>query len=652
MRIIVSTGRRLAVVGFMALTAALPARADEPPPAMVILDGSGSMWGTLDGDRTAKFYAVRDVLREQFTKTSPQSRIGFASFGHRRKADCSDVEIIQPPEAASGERINAALDKLNPRGKGPLSTALREAAKSVGSGTPATIIAIHDGVDNCQQDPCAAATEIAKENPRLAIHLISLGLSNADFERISCVPKATGGKAYAADNIAAMANAVTDAFRAANLAIPQGTAPQSAAAAPAEPVAPKGPPGVRLTAVLKAGEARLAQPVAWRVSREDAPDKPLIERSSPEINEPLPPGRYTVEARFGVVTRTSIVDVGENGPTSFQAELDAGTISVDATATKHSDALADPVITIVPSKAPGGANGTANPIWIGRGAAAEVVVQSGGYRVTVRDGLAEAESALDVAAGSRVEAPMVLGTGRLELSALSSSGAAPLGDVIFLIAVDDPDAPQGRREIARSAAPNPTFILKAGTYYVTARLGPAEVRDRIALNTGDVVKHGINLAIGKLSVTASLEGAAAGLSAPIVYRVFQANADSREIAHSNTPNPTFMLPAGRYRLEAQIGTMNVKTLAEADVPAGSETKITMPLKAGQVSVRQSDKASSRSEIRDARGRIVWRSGVSAASTAVLAPGRYIIRFDGANGASEQPFDLAAGEQRVIDLLQR
>jgi Ca-activated chloride channel homolog len=73
------------------------AQTASPPNAVIVLDGSGSMWGIMEGDKEAKFYTSRTVLGELLLKASPQSRIGFTALGHRRKGDCSDIEVMAPP---------------------------------------------------------------------------------------------------------------------------------------------------------------------------------------------------------------------------------------------------------------------------------------------------------------------------------------------------------------------------------------------------------------------------------------------------------------------------------------------------------------------------------------------------------------------------
>ena len=195
----------------LALAAILPplaAHSDSTPPVLIIVDGSGSMWGKMDGDETAKLYGTRDRLRERLAAAPAQSRIGLASFGHRRKGDCSDVEIVTPIEAGGLPATLAALDQLNPKGKGPLTAAVREGAKAIGPGSSGHIVLIHDNADNCGQDICAAASDIAKSNPELRIHVVSLGLAKPERERMQCLAATTKGLQFDASSQADVAEAL------------------------------------------------------------------------------------------------------------------------------------------------------------------------------------------------------------------------------------------------------------------------------------------------------------------------------------------------------------------------------------------------------------------------------------------------------------
>ncbi len=78
-----------AVAGWSAggiVAAPTPALSEEAPTAMLILDGSGSMWGRLPPDNRAKIDIVREKLGTLLAAPS-STRLGLISFGHRRRGD-------------------------------------------------------------------------------------------------------------------------------------------------------------------------------------------------------------------------------------------------------------------------------------------------------------------------------------------------------------------------------------------------------------------------------------------------------------------------------------------------------------------------------------------------------------------------------------
>jgi Ca-activated chloride channel family protein len=496
---------------------------------------------------------------------------------------------------------------------------------------------------------CEAAAEIARTNPKLVIHTVGLGLEKTDADRMRCVAQQTGGQQFLASNEAEIATALKDAFQRA--ALDPGSAPP----APATPLAaapaatPQGPPGLRLTATLSSGGAMLQAPIAWRIAdaKAGANTAPLVERQSAEINEQLPPGRYAVTVSHGLVTRAVELDVGDAGPTIHRVDLDAGTIDVSATASKLGDKLNAPVATITPLGA-GDAAGAA-PLWIGREATVQKIVPAGRYDVAIADGLARSATRLDVASGASASASLVLETGRLELTAAAFDGGPAAQDVTFILAVDDADAPMGRREIARSAAPAPQFTLQAGTYYATARVGANEIRERVAISSGDIVKRTLTLNIAKLTVKPSLDGPAPAGGLPIITRIWQGDGDKRLLAHSTDPAPSFVLGAGRYKIETQVGTLNVRATELLDLAAGRDQTISPKLQTGEIAIAGATGAGLRAVIRDAKGRTIWRSRQGTALKAVVAPGDYVVSIE--NGQSEvlQPVSVKPGETRSVGL---
>jgi Ca-activated chloride channel family protein len=621
------------------------ASADTAPPVLVIVDGSGSMWGKMEGGQTAKLYAVRDLLRERLLKAPPQSRIGLASFGHRRKGDCGDVEIITPIEAGGTQGAIAALEELNPRGKGPLTAIIREGAKAIGSGSPGHIVLIHDNADNCSQEICTAANDIAKSNPSLKVHVLSLGLSKSERDRMQCLAKTTKGLQFDAGDDAKIAEALTEIFKAAGLdAVAEPSAPPAAAA---PPVPALGPPGLRLSASLSEGGSPVDGAISWRIVKAGSPadSPPLVERQSREINESVDPGRYIVTLVYGLIRRTVEIDVGADGPAVRRIDLDGGRLSVTAAASKQGDALRAPVMTITSLGT--GENGPASVLWLGREAKTDQTVPAGRYLVEVADGLARSRSIVEVRPGSTASADLILDTGLLELNATAVSGGPALDRVLYTVSADDPSAPDGRREVARSTAPVAAFTLQAGTYYVTARHGAGEHREQVAVSSGDVVRRTLVLDVGRLSIVPALSDTAQTDRA-VITRVYEAAGDKRLVGQSTAAKRQFTLGAGKYRVVCEIGRSNVRAERIVDLGAGAETTSPVKLDASSITLSGLD-GSSRATLRDSAGQIVWRSHAGAGSKILVAPGAYVIALDRGGTEAEKPVRVEPNSAVTIDL---
>jgi Ca-activated chloride channel family protein len=404
---------------------------------------------------------------------------------------------------------------------------------------------------------------------------------------------------------------------------------------------------------MAAGGGMVDAPLVWRIARADAPADavPLVERKTREINEALPPGRYAVTVTHGLVTRRVDLDVAEGGPTVTRLAIDAGVLKVVATASRQGDQLAAPVMTVaVRSETDPDA---ATPLWIGREATAELIVPAGKYAVDVTDGMAHARAAVDVAPGSTITSELILDTGQLELSATGFAGGPPLDRVLYLVAVDDADAPQGRREVARSTAPLAGFTLQAGTYYVTARHGSSEVRERVAISSGDIVKRTLVLDVARLTVKPTLSGAAVPAALPIVTRVFEGEGSRRLVGQSTDPAPVFVLGSGGYRVEAQVGTLNIRTGQTITLAAGKDLSLDLKLEAGEISIAglaPGQPASAvQAAIRDAKGRVVWRSRQGDSFKTIVAPGSYVLQIDSGPVRIQRSVSLKAGETRIIDI---
>lgn len=640
----------LALVGGTQSTRA----ADAAPTVMFLLDGSGSMWGKVGNDRRAKFDFARDALREALPRIRPDVRMGLAAFGHRRRGYCADAEVVVPPEAGSLEKMMTPLEKMNATGKGPLVLGLRNAAEAIGRAAPASIILMHDDIDNCGQDVCTAAAEIARANPRLAVHTISIGLDNAKLQHMSCLARLTGGKLYNVQDASGVGQALDQIIKLAHLDAESESAAVEDVATPETPAKPAAgaEPGLYLSAGLGAKSATLESPVLWRVVKAD--DGTLVrEVRAPALVAKLPPGTYDVEARLGLASVRKSVDVEADEATPVRLDLDAGVLKMLARPAKTAQPLADAVFSVTPITDED-TNAAARPLWIGREAQPELVLPAGTYKVRAESGNAHQEQTVKIAPATGTTFDTTLATGRLELSATrgsGSEGAELMSDgVTFIVYEDAPEAPQGRREVTRSAAAAPAFTLPAGTYYVSARTAGAEVREQIAIGAGDIVKRTLPLALARLSLSATLDGAAPPESLPLTFTVTRLDPAPSEVARTVARDVQLELSAGQYRLQATLGTTNVHAASEITLRAGQTQNVTLDLKAGEVTLSQAGGGAGDVfwEIKDGNRHTVLRTS-RAQPTALLAPGQYVVTSETRDRELQGTLVVKAGERRTFEI---
>ena len=60
----------------------------------IIFDGSGSMWGQLNNGEY-KIQAAREVLSDFVAQDFGARPLALRVYGHRRKGDCDDTELVQ-----------------------------------------------------------------------------------------------------------------------------------------------------------------------------------------------------------------------------------------------------------------------------------------------------------------------------------------------------------------------------------------------------------------------------------------------------------------------------------------------------------------------------------------------------------------------------
>lgn len=236
---------RVALGAILAMTAGGAAAAEQ---TLIVLDASGSMWGQIEG--RAKLEIARDTLAQALAAMPADSSIGLMAYGHRRKGDCGDIELVVPPAPGSAATINRAVAEMKFLGMTPLTESVRQAAQALRyTEQAARVILITDGVETCNADPCALGEELAMSGTDFTAHVVGFGLSAEEGRQVACLAENTGGRYLQADDMAALGAALTQTMveEPALPPLPEAAlvAPQSAPVSSVLTMQWQGPGGLR-----------------------------------------------------------------------------------------------------------------------------------------------------------------------------------------------------------------------------------------------------------------------------------------------------------------------------------------------------------------------------------------------------------------------
>ncbi len=166
---------------------------------MLVLDGSGSMWGQIQGK--TKIEIARDALKNLIKDWPADKQVGLVAYGHRKKGDCNDIETLLPLGTLDKAKMTSTVDGINPKGKTPLSAAVKHAAEALKyTEDKATVILISDGIETCDMNPCELGTALEKSGVDFTAHVIGFDVQTDQQTGLRCLAKNTGGVFIAANN--------------------------------------------------------------------------------------------------------------------------------------------------------------------------------------------------------------------------------------------------------------------------------------------------------------------------------------------------------------------------------------------------------------------------------------------------------------------
>lgn len=524
--------------------------------AIIVLDGSGSMWGQIDGK--PKLEIARETLRTVLGAVPADLELGLIAYGHRQKGMCSDIELVVEPAAGTGAAIADAADAMRFLGKTPLSQAVKQAAETLRfTEEKATVILITDGIETCDADPCALANELKQSGVDFTAHVVGFGLSREEGRQVACLADNTGGRYIQANDAGGLADALTRTVVAE--ASPE---PEPEPQPEPEPVAAF---NIVPTVALSEDTDDLEDSAgnAYEVYRA-SPDGSRGEHVTTEYGRwrgTLEQGEYVMVARLGRAQVEQPVEVAADAVAEPHFVLNAGRLIVRPRPQEGAE-VPDGASTLVdhPGEGEGVYYGVANDVF-----------PAGDQVVTVEIGEGSVTETIALAAGETVEKDIIVGVGRAVLNASYVDGMAVEEGGLYVEIFKAARRLDGSREsMAYGYGPGTEYDVPPGDYVAFARMDKASAEVPFTVEVGERIEANVVFNAGVLAI------AAPGADFIEVFgaaRNIQGNRASVGYQYGEAYQLT--VPAGDYVVVRRLPNDGGQAEATATVKAGERTEISV-----------------------------------------------------------------------------
>ena len=110
---------------------------------------------------------------------------------------CTDIQTVQELAPLNKERVRRYVSKLRPKGgTTPLAAAISHVYTGFNSANGGIIIAITDGIEECDPTPLETVNGLARENVDLKLNLIGFDLRQEATRQMMRDIAAVGGGQY------------------------------------------------------------------------------------------------------------------------------------------------------------------------------------------------------------------------------------------------------------------------------------------------------------------------------------------------------------------------------------------------------------------------------------------------------------------------
>jgi Ca-activated chloride channel family protein len=542
------------VIGVSSGAAAQEAAAPSGGKVMIVLDASGSMWGQIDGK--AKIVIAREVIRDLMSGWDPAVEVGLSAYGHREKGRCDDIQTLVPVSAGAAGKVADAAQSVQPKGKTPLSNAVRQAAEALRySEDAATVILVSDGKETCEADPCATGKALAESGVDFKAHVIGFDVSEADQVGLRCLAENTGGMFLGADDAAGLRTALA-------------TTVQEVKERKAES------PGYRFRALYADGGEEVKGNLSWAVYEAEANSngerRKVAFSYDPVARFKLEPGRYVVVVTVGAAEASMDLDTASDGPGLRDLVLNAGRLKASAKRTAEAHPLKGDIVWAVYEPEPD-AEGRYRKVTFSYDSVPVWTLPAGDYTLNAERGAAKGSAKVVVRAGETAEHDIVLGSGSLAVRALLAGAGAPMKDLNWQVYAIVDGKSDRSRAVAFSYNSEPRWELPAGRYLVEAVGKPAVASAEVQVAAGKSHEKTLDFEAGYLR--AETMGAAGSLAWNVFLLVPEGG--RKKVTFAYGARPSWTLEPGRYAVVVEDGTRKVEK--EVEVRTGKTTDLVVEM---------------------------------------------------------------------------
>lgn len=185
-----------------------------PRQVELILDCSGSMKERVKG-RT-KMDVAKEVLTNVINSLPDDIEVGLRLFGHRRRKDCSDLELAIPFAKINKKELIAKVQAITPLGETPLAEALKAVIQDVqGVKGDKIIIVVTDGREECGGDPVEEAKKLRQQGLQVKVDVVGFAIGEPiALHQLDEIATAGGGQHFKASNADELTQSLKGAFQA------------------------------------------------------------------------------------------------------------------------------------------------------------------------------------------------------------------------------------------------------------------------------------------------------------------------------------------------------------------------------------------------------------------------------------------------------